>query len=75
MDKEADRAAQAAINPRIKLLPNAEEQCDVLGKSTPEPKKSGLLWPSGPALTHPAAPLLHDYATCGCPVDCGPNWS
>ena len=31
-DKEADTAAQAAINSRIKLLPNAEEQRDVLGK-------------------------------------------
>ena len=33
------------------------------------------MWPSGPALNHPAAPLLHSYATKGCPVDCGPNWS
>ena len=74
-DKEADNAAQVAINPRIQLLPNAEEQRDVLGKSSIDAKKSGLMWPSGPALAHPAAPLLHEYATGGCPVDCGPDWS
>ena len=33
------------------------------------------MWTSGPALKHPAAPLLHEYATRGCPVDCGPDWS
>ena len=31
---------------------------------------------SGPALDHPAAPLLSEYAKYGCPpVDCGPNWT
>ena len=31
--------------------------------------------PSGPALHHPAAPLLQEYATTGCPVDCGDPWT
>ena len=33
------------------------------------------MWPTGPALEHPAAPLLEDYATKGCPVNCGPDWT
>ena len=37
--------------------------------------KKGLMWPRGPALSHPAAPLLTSYAIDGCPVDCGPDWS
>ena len=75
-DKEADAAAHAAINPRINLLPNAEDQRDVLGKSnTPLAHKSGLMWPTGPAREHPAAELLDSYATNGCPVDCGQDWT
>ena len=35
----------------------------------------GLMWPTGPALTHPAASILDDYSTQGCPVDCGPDWT
>jgi hypothetical protein len=31
--------------------------------------------PSGPALSHPAAPLLQTYADKGCPANCGPDWS
>jgi hypothetical protein len=31
--------------------------------------------PSGPALRHPAAPLLHEYSEKGCPTDCGEDWS
>ena len=31
--------------------------------------------PTGPALNHPAAPVLLKYATDGCPVDCGADWS
>ena len=38
-------------------------------------KYHGLMRPSGPALLHPAAPLLLDYATHGCPVDCGTPWT
>ena len=33
------------------------------------------MWPTGPARDHPAAKLLDSYATNGCPVDCGPDWS
>ena len=29
--------------------------------------------PTGPALNHPAAPLLENYSKNGCPVDCSPD--
>ena len=74
-DKEADAAVQVAINPRINLFPNADKQRDVLGKSTTKSvKKSCLMWPTGPPLDHPVTKLLDNYATNGCPVDCGPDW-
>ena len=31
--------------------------------------------PSGDMLNHPASDLLMQYATKGCPVNCGQNWS
>jgi len=36
--------------------------------------KSSLMYPRTYALEHAAIPLLMDYATNGCPVDCGENW-
>eukprot|EP00978_Attheya_sp_CCMP212_P021268 scaffold61955_cov34-Attheya_sp.AAC.1 len=42
-----------------------------IGKS----KMRGLMWPTGPACQHPAFPLLQEYATRGCPVDCGAPWT
>ena len=41
----------------------------------PTKSNKGLIWLRGPALGHPAAPLLTSYAINGCPVDCGPDWS
>ncbi len=35
----------------------------------------GLMQPQGDALRHPAADDLLDYATKGCPVDCGDDWT
>ena len=35
----------------------------------------GLMWPRGGALNHPAANDLITYATKGCPVDCGRDWT
>ena len=76
-EKEADAAAQTAMHQRIHLLPNQSELKDTIGKCRAKGKEfeNGLMNPSGPALDHPAAPLLSDYAKYGCPVDCGPNWS
>lgn len=37
--------------------------------------KLPLMHPLGPALDHPAAPMLLDYAKNGCPVNCGDDWS
>jgi hypothetical protein len=34
----------------------------------PRASQRKLMSPSGPALEHPAAPLLHQYATTGCPA-------
>ena len=33
------------------------------------------MWPRTYALNHPAKNLLDEYATKGCPVDCGKDWS
>ena len=34
------------------------------------------MWPRGNvAKTHPAAPILNNLSTQGCPVNCGKNWS
>ena len=76
-EKEADAAAQIAMQNRIHLLPNQQDLKDKLGKSTEERKTftNGLMNPTGPALNHPAAPMLEDYAKYGCPVDCGPDWT
>jgi hypothetical protein len=35
----------------------------------------GLMAPSGEALNHPAAPLLLELATLGCPAEVGEGWS
>ena len=35
----------------------------------------GLIFPTGPALNHPAADLLLEIGKNGCPVDCGPHWT
>jgi hypothetical protein len=35
----------------------------------------GLMTPPGPALDHPAAPLLLEMATLGCMADVGKGWT
>ena len=35
----------------------------------------GLTYPTGPALNHPAADMLLQFGTTGCPVDCGQPWT
>ena len=37
--------------------------------------KRTLMHPRTYAKDHPAAAMLRDYATQGCPVDCGPDWT
>ena len=38
--------------------------------------KSGLMWPRGlEAITHPAAQMLTEYSTNGCPIEMNKNWS
>ena len=67
---------------------NLQQRRQQIGKRTanpspapsPEPaplqtpkKNQGLMRPTGPALNHPAAPLLENYSKNGCPVDCSPD--
>ena len=37
--------------------------------------KYGLMWPRGLAASHPAAKMLEEFSTAGCPVDTGTNWT
>ena len=71
---DANIAIHKAINQRIHLLPNMAAQSAKLGKSPTSPPCKGLMWPSGPAKNHPAAPLLDKFSSSGCLFDCGKNW-
>ena len=78
---EADQAAHKALHDRVKLLPNMDELKSDIGECTTNdslkettPQHQGLMWPTGPALEHPASAMLDDYSRRGCPVDCGPDW-
>lgn len=55
------------------ILPNAAKPAATTQKRK-LPHRS-LMTPSGPALSHPAAPLLQSYSEKGCPANCGPDWS
>jgi hypothetical protein len=70
---EADTAAHKAILPRIHALPHTDCHAKKIGKLNAH--GTALMQPSAFALQHAAAPLLHEYATKGCPVNCGPDWS
>ena len=35
----------------------------------------GLMFPTGPAINHPAADVLVTFGQHGCPVDCGTPWT
>ena len=41
----------------------------------PAPTHRGQMCPAGLALDHPAADLLMEYATVGCPTKTGKNWT
>jgi hypothetical protein len=66
-EDELDSAIQAALN-KEDTFPHERPVQEEIGKI-------GLMWPREEALDHEAAPLLLNYATAGCPVDCGPNWT
>ena len=48
---------------------------DTQSKFSNNQKFLRLMRPRGKALDHPAGPTLLEYATKGCPVDCGSDWS
>lgn len=56
------------------LLPNVGKANEDIGESKTD-YEIGLMHPSAKARAHPAFPILYDYATKGCPVDCGPAWT
>ncbi len=39
------------------------------------PQYLNSMCPRGLALHHPAAPLLNEFATCGCPTETGKPWT
>ena len=49
---------------------------ELMGEEANKPVKiRGLMAPRMRALDHPAAPLLKEYASQGCPVDVGRDWT
>ena len=49
---------------------------ELMGDEANKPVKiRGLMVPRMRALDHPAAPLLKEYASQGCPVDVGRDWT
>ena len=49
---------------------------ELMGGDAKKPLRiRGLMCPRMRALDHPAAPLLKEYASQGCPVDVGRNWT
>ena len=66
---------QAEIN---SMVQKALDQEDTIPQDIPIKNtigKFGLMFPNSFAVDHDAAPLLNGYATHGCPVDCGADWS
>jgi hypothetical protein len=62
------------------MLDKLENAATSKGELTKRQRKyqsvfKGLMAPSGPALEHPAAPLLLELATMGCHADIGEAWT
>ena len=60
-------------------IKNEIKTADIFPHEVPEIKvhvgKLKLMEPRNYALHHEVTPLVNDYATNGCPVNCGPDWS
>ena len=49
---------------------------EIMGEAATRPQRiRGLVFPRWRAEAHPAAPLLRQYASRGCPVDVGRDWT
>ena len=80
---DARRAAKAAsqtpsLARKNEIMAAAVREAKCLPPEIPVKEaigKSGLMWPRTFSLSHPAADMLHKWATNGCPADCGPDWS
>ena len=68
---EADQALLASLQDRIDSLPTSTTIHNEISKSA----HIRLMQPAAQALHHPAAPILQTYASTGCLMDCGPDWS
>ena len=66
---------QTEINSLVRKALDAEETIPQELPIKTTIGKFGLMFPTTFATTHAAAPLLNGYATDGCPVDCGADWS
>ena len=87
--QDPKRAHQRIENPRhwLEVPANHLEEDEVvakrkalaeelMGEDAKTPLRiRGLMCPWMRALDHPAAPLLKEYASQGCPVDVGKNWT
>ena len=54
---------------------NAAEQLSLTETQGKLHNLKSLIYPTGPALNHPAADVLLTFGTNGCPVECGPQWT
>lgn len=60
---------------RLQLPPLTETQCESEMKNKIDKNYIGLMYPKKEVLRHPAGEELLKYATEGCPVDCGTDWT
>ena len=70
----AQSAAFQKFTPPSKLS-NPQRKYNTITTNTIDKPFVGLMRPRHGALDHPAAQDLLQYATDGCPVDCGKNWT
>ena len=52
-----------------------QRKIELPDQPTPLAEHQGEICPSGLALSHPAADLLHEWATYGCPANTGTPWT
>jgi hypothetical protein len=70
---------QLTATPLMVGVSLVEHTVQVAYESKPLPQSCGayrnFMCPTGRTLNHPAADILHDWATFGCPTQTGRNWS
>ena len=73
------KADQAETLPqKNKIMQEAIQQAEFIPNKIPIKEsigKKGLMWPRNESSSHPASKMLTEWATEGCPVECGEQWS